>query len=159
MFPGWLDIYTKKIFQLPYFEIYTSTLGSFLSSVAGLNQFRYIGILLLPLAIPLSKCIAKDGWLSTINLTLTISIPLAPYGFGNDHVLLLPAVTEMITWIVTKKIPVLISWITAIGLITTYGVLLWITTIPALPYYWLFWIAFAIFILYFVAWRYRCDGH
>ena len=155
IFPYWFEVYMNKIFQLPYFDLYSSTLGSFVAAIAGINYFRYIGILLLPLAFPLSKLILKDGWLTAINLTLTISIPLSPYGYSFDHVLLLPAVTEMIAWIVRRELPIPIAWVTGVGLIIIYGVLLWMN-ILALPYYWYFWTALALFFLYFVAWRYRC---
>jgi hypothetical protein len=159
IFPDWAEVYMKKLFQMPYFKIYCSTLGAFVASVAGINHFRYIGILLLPLAIPLSKLILKDGWLTAINLSLTLSIPLSPYGFSFDHVLLLPAVTEMIAWIIKKKLPIPIAWVITVGLIITYGVLFWMQSTPGLPYTRFFLIGFALFILYFVAWRYRREGN
>ncbi len=157
IFPGWPEVYTKNLFRLPYFDLYCSTLGSFIASVAGINHFRYIGVLLLPLALPLSKLILRDGWLTTINLALIISIPLSPYGFSNDHVLLLPAVTELIGWIIKSELPMPIAWVTGVGLIITYAALL-LMMIQTLPYYWFFWTAFALSIIYFVAWRYRNEG-
>jgi hypothetical protein len=154
IYPDWLEVYIQKLFQMPYFNVYCSTLGSFIASFAGINYFRYIGILLLPLAFPLSKLISKDGWLTAINLSLTVSIPISPYGFSFDHVLLLPAVIEMIVWCVKKEIPPPIACITGLGLIITYGALFWMIG-QVLEYYWFFWIALALSILYLVAWRYH----
>ena len=157
--PDWPEIYMKKLFRMPYYDIYCSTLGSFVDSVVGINYFGYIGILLLPLAFPLSKLILRDGWLTAINLSLTGSIPLSPYGFNFDHVLLLPGVTELIAWIARKELPIRVAWVIGVGLIITYGVLTWMVTIHGLKYIWFFLNSFALFILYFVAWRYHSgDG-
>jgi len=157
-FPDLLTLYKKNIFHLPYFEIYSSTLGSFISSFMGIKVFHYVGVLLLPLAFPLSRLISKEGWLTTINLALLISIPLSPYGFCFDHVLFLPAVIEMITWIIKRELPISVAWGTGTGIMVTYGILFWMMTIRGLPYYWFFWIAFALLIIYVMAWRYHHGG-
>jgi len=154
-FPEWLTAYRNALYQLPYSGIYCSTLGSFAASVWGVTFFRYIGVLLLPMAFPLSKLILRRGWLTTINVGLTISIPLSPYGFSFDQVLLLPAVTEMIAWLIKKELSSFKAIFILGGLFVTYAASIWMMTIQ-LPYYWHFWTALALFFLYFVAWRYRC---
>jgi hypothetical protein len=157
LFPNWLTVYRNTISRLPYSEIYCSTLGSFAASVWGITYFRYIGVLLLPLTLPLSRLIVKSGWLTTVNLSLIISIPLAPYGFSFDQVLLLPAVAEMIAWLIKKELASIPSKIILGCLITIYGASLWMMTIQDLPYYWDFLIGFSLFILYFVSWKCRCE--
>lgn len=153
--PDWLNIYIKTILSLPYTELYTSTLGSLIASVFGINLFRYIGILLLPLAFPLAKQVDKIGWFTSLNLTLVISIPLSPYGFSFDQVVLLPAIVQMIAWIFKGELSLFLKWIIGIGLIAVYGVEFWLMYLGAVGYHWYALISLSIMVLYLLAWRYH----
>ena len=97
VFPNWLGEYIDLVISISDFRIYYTTLGSFEESFFGFSALNYIGLLLLPLAFPLSKYVGRAGWLTTLNIALLISIPLAPYGFSFDHVLLLPAVVQLVS--------------------------------------------------------------
>jgi len=151
--PDWLSIYIQTIRRLPFTNIYTSTLGSFISEVFRISIFKYIAILLLPLAFPIAKYADKIGWFTTLNLALVISIPLSIYGFSFDQVLLLPAVVQMIAWITQKKLSSKVAMGIGIGIMITYALLLWMMSLKELPYYWFFWISFFILCLYLIAWR------
>ncbi len=154
LFPDWLTFYRNAIYRMPYSGLYSSTLGSFINVIWGTEVFRYIGILLLPLAFPFSKIIPRIGWLTTVNLSLTISIPLSPYGFSFDQVLLLPAVTQMLSWIIKKEVPLPSALGIGMGLSFIYGALFWMSR-RDLPDYRYFCVAFCICILYLLAWRYQ----
>jgi len=153
--PGWLSIYIQTILRLPFSNIYTSTLGSFMNEMFGVSIFKYTAILLLPLAFPLAKQVDKIGWFTTMNLALVISIPFSVYGFSFDQVLLLPAVVQIIAWITKGMLPSKFAWGVGIGITVTYTLLLWMMSRTALPYYWFFWISFFILCLYLLAWRYN----
>ena len=155
LYPGWFGSYLLTIFQMPYGEIYTSTLGSFIAGIFGITTLRYIGIALIPLAFFLAKQVDKIGWFTTMNLTLVISIPLSVYGFSFDQVLLLPAIVQIFTWITKGMLSHKIAWGIGMGVVVTYGILLWMMSLPSLPYYWFFWISFLLMCLYLLAWRFH----
>lgn len=153
VFPNWFGEYFKIMISIPGIPISYTTIGSFIESIFGISTFKYFGLLLLPLAFPLSNYVGKAGWLTTLNLALLISIPLAPYGFSFDHVLLIPAVVQMLSWIRNKKLPVNYAWGIGIGIVVSYGVVYYLMSIPSgLPYYWLIWPTFGMVILYLIVW-------
>jgi len=150
--PEWLSIYIQTISRLPFSIIFTSTLGSFMSEVFGISIFKYMAILLLPLAFPLAKNVEKIGWFTTMNLALVISIPLSIYGFSFDQVVLLPAIVQMVAWITQGRFSSKVAIGIGIGTAATYALLLWMMSLKDLPYYWFFWISFLIMCLYLTAW-------
>ena len=154
-YPGWLGAYTRTLFTLPYQEIYTSTVGSFMETVFGLKYFNYLGLLLIPLAFPFAKLVDREGWLTSLNLALLVSIPFSPYGFSFDHIILLPAVIQMLVWVLNYELPARSIWFIGIGLILNYLLLLYMMMIVELPYYWTVWGAIGLMILYIFAWRSR----
>jgi hypothetical protein len=153
VFPNWLGAYIKTVIFIPSFTIYYTTIGSFIESLFGISAFKYIGLLLLPLSFPFSKYVGKSGWLTILNLTLLISIPLAPYGFSFDHVLLLPAVVQLVSWIWNKDLPVNYAWGIGIGILISYGFVYFLMSIPSgLPYYWLVWPSIGLGLIYLFVW-------
>lgn len=153
IFPDWLSSYLQTIFTLPYSQIYTSTLGSFVEVKFGLNHLKYLGLILIPLAFPLSKYVDKVGWLTVLNLSLVISIPLAPYGFNFDHILLLPALVQMISWIRNRELPAIHALVITAGLLIIFLSLIYLTNIiGAVPYYWFVWPSILLAGLYLLGW-------
>lgn len=156
IFPGWLSAYIETLFTLPYTQLYTSTLGSFFESVLGVGFIKYIGLLLIPLAFPLARYVDKAGWLTALNLALIISIPLAPYGFNFDHVLLLPAVVQMISWIRNKELPTNYAWAIGLGLVIDYLLVVYMTNLAGeIPYYWYVWPSILLAVIFIVGWMKR----
>lgn len=153
LFPGWLGSYITTIYQMPFGEIYTSTLGSFVEGVTGITALRFISIILIPLAFLVAQKIDAIGWFTTLNLTLVLSIPFSFFGYSFDQVLLLPAIVQICAWITKGLLTKRTAYGIGIGIVIIYGVLLWMMTIPSMPYYWFFWIAFSIMCLYLTAWR------
>lgn len=159
IFPGWLGAYFDTLFTLPYTQIYTSTLGSFFESIFGFSFIKYAGLLLIPLAFPLSKYVDKAGWLTALNIALIISLPLAPYGFNFDHVLLLPAVVQMISWIWKKELPINYAWTIGVGLVINYLFLVYLTNVAGVvPYYWFVWSSVGLAGLFAIGWKKRNEN-
>ena len=153
VFPNWLSEYFHLIISIPNFRIYYTTLGSFAESIFGFSALKYIGLLLIPLAYPLSKYVGRAGRLTTLNLALLISIPLAPYGFAFDHILLLPAVVQLVSWIWNKELPVSFTWGIGIAIVISYGLVYFLMNFQSgLPYYWLVFPTIGLAIIYLLAW-------
>ena len=51
---------------------------------------------MLPWLLRLSN---RRGLLTGVNVALLISVPLAPYGWSFDQIMLLPAITQIVFWI------------------------------------------------------------
>ena len=153
VFPNWLGEYIDLVISISDFRIYYTTLGSFVESFFGFSALKYFGLLLLPLAFPLSKYVGRAGWLTTLNIALLISIPLAPYGFSFDHVLLLPAVVQLVSWIWNKELPVRFSLGIGIAIVICYALVYFMMSFPSgLPKYWLVWPSFGLSLFYLFAW-------
>lgn len=160
IFPEWLSAYLQTILSLPYSQIYTSTLGSLVEVNFGINLIKYIGILLIPLAFLLSKNVEKFGWLTVLNISLVISIPLAPYGFNFDHILLLPAVVQMISWIRYRELPANYAVALSTGIAIIYLFLISLTNvIGAVPYYWFVWPSILLAGLYLIGWAFTSEKY
>jgi hypothetical protein len=153
MYPEWLSAYFNLLSHLPYTGTYTSTVGSFIMAVSGFGWLRFAGLLLLPMAFSLAKRTTQESWLPTANLALLVSLPLAPYGFGFDQVVLLPAIIQIVAWLWNRKLPAWAAWLTTTGLAFTYLLLLAMLTVSGLPYYMFFWVPLALLGLYSLAWK------
>lgn len=153
IYPNWVNSYYQLITHLPYGEIFTSTLGSFLLAHYNFPHLRFIGVLLLPLAFYLARHAESGQWLTAANLALMISIPLSPYGFSVDHVMLLPAFVEIGGWIRGRRISGWKAWAAAGGIL---GVMLLASLMPkGLPDYEYFWVPLALLIVYIPALKAR----
>ncbi len=158
IFPNWLPLYINTVIAIPNVQIQYSTIGSFIESIFGISAFKYIGLLLIPLSYPLAKYVDIAGWLTTLNLALLISIPLAPYGFSFDHILLLPAVVQMISWIKNKRLPKFYARVIGIGMVILYLLVIYLMTFTArVSYSWLVWPSVGLSGLYVLGWVKRLE--
>ncbi len=155
--PGWILSYVRLIMSLPYSDLPASTLDGFARLVFGFHGFRFAGLLLAPLAVfPLLRLIQERGWLTAMNVALLISVPLAPYGYVFDQVVLLPAIVQIVAWLRQSRLADRWVWIVGSGLIVMDLVLFWMLTSPSLlllSHIWFVWFPFALLGLYMLAWR------
>ncbi|RLC90054.1 MAG: hypothetical protein DRI37_02395 [Chloroflexi bacterium] len=110
-----------------------------------------MGILLLPFVPRFLRLVDTHGWLLTINLALLISLPLSPYGFAFDQVVLVPAAVQLVAWVWLGKVKSPWSRFVVAGLIAVYGLALWLTILHGVAYHWFAWIPFALAWLYGMA--------
>jgi hypothetical protein len=99
------------------------------------------------------RLVARYGWPVTLGLALLLSLPLAPYGFGFDQLLLLPAILLLLKWLLARRLPRRRAWWVLVGLSAIYVLFFWQLTLPGLPYHALTWVPFAVGALYVIAWR------
>jgi hypothetical protein len=149
--PTWILDYVDTLNSLPYNNLSTSTLGSFMSDVFGIQIFRYTFLLILPLAYPLAKAAEKIGFLTSFNLALLISIPLSPYGFVFDHVLLLPALTQIFYYLSTTASPKGAQLMVTGGLVAVYLINIWIAGQDEVLSSLFFWVPLALLPLYLLS--------
>lgn len=147
IYPDWLSAYLNRLDNMPYQEIYTSTFGSLVALIFGFDYFKYIGLLLLPLIMPLAKRFNSSPMEMT-NLALVVTLPFAPYGFSFDQILLLPAITQMLFWITNKELRSSKSRLVVLGLTIIYLFYYWLMSLRDLPYSWFFLVSFALMILF-----------
>ncbi len=149
IFPNWLTAYLMAMGAHPPHA--TATVGGLAQALLGTSWFNFVGVLLLPFAPLLTRLAETRGWLTAMNLALLMSIPVAPYGFAFDQVLLLPAIIQLVAWLWQKQLPRQAAWIVAGGLMLTYAVLLWMLIRYSLPYYWFLWVPLVLLGLYLFA--------
>ncbi|MBN2147173.1 MAG: DUF2029 domain-containing protein [Anaerolineales bacterium] len=151
IFPGWLTSYINLMTHLPYREIDTSTLGSFLLARFNIPYLRFVGVLLLPLAFPLAPLADRHGWLTASNLALLLTLPLAPYGFGVDQILVLPAFVQIAAWINNRSLAGWEAWFAGAVPILINVILVFI--IPRnTPNHDLFWVPLTVLLVFILAW-------
>ena len=151
--PAWLDTYIELMDEGALLRYYTATVGGVTRALWGIRGLRYVGVLLVPLAFPFLRLVDRHGWPVTLSLALVLSLPLAPYGFGFDQLLLLPAILLLLKWLLTRQLPHRRARWVLVGLSLIYAVFLWQLTLPSLPYYALTWVPFAVGALYGLVWR------
>jgi len=153
--PGWLNNYILLINNLPYSQLYTSTLGSFISEKFNISIFKYSAVLLIFLVKPLLHLVKKEGWLTATNLALLISVPLSPYGFNFDHIVILPAFVQLIAWASSAELSRKVMVFLAVSIIAVDLIIGKLTSINGLEYYWFFWIPLALFVIFLITWKTR----
>jgi hypothetical protein len=157
IFPRWLSAYFTLIRTYRFlFSLYaTPTVGSLAHALWGTNLFRFAGILLVPFVFPLLRLVDSRGWLTAMNVALSISVPLAMYGFHSDHVVLLPTMVHIISWLWRGELP--IRWARAIGggLAMLYVMSFRMVIKPGQVFYWFVWTPLALGGLYALAWIQR----
>lgn len=151
--PNWLIDYIELIRNLPINIFYTSTLGSFLAYQTNLPIFRYLAVLLIFLIKPLLRIQTKEGWLTATNLALLLSVPLSPYGFNFDHIVLLPSLVQVIAWSSRHWLPRKTIVSIAVMLLVINIILAKLISISSLEYYWFFWVPLALLGIYLLAWK------
>jgi len=154
LYPGWLLAYWKLMNSFPYSTVSTATLGCLIDGLTGIKIFRMAGILTLPLFVPLLRLLdKKDDW-TAFNLALLVSVPLSPYGFSFDHVVLLPAIVQMAIWLLKREIPPVQSHVFVICLLATY-ILRYLQRDPTIMTYLFVWQPFALCFIYLIIRKYR----
>lgn len=153
--PSWIKDYALLVGTLPYDSVYTSTIGNFISVKFNISIFKYSAVLLIFIIKPLSKLITKEGWLTTTNIALLSSIPLSPFGFNFDQIVILPAIVQIISWssahLVSRKSTIFV----VISFILFDLIILIMTSINGLEHYWFFWIPLALLGIYLIVWKTR----
>jgi hypothetical protein len=145
--PTWIRDYISTLNSLPYNYLSTSTLGSFMNDVFGIQIFRYSFLVLLPMIFPLVTAVEKIGFFTTFNFTLLLSIPLSPYGFAFDHVLLLPAIAQIVARLSMDDGLRGTRLLAAGGLATIYIVNIWLISHKVLYSYY-FWMPLALLLIF-----------
>jgi len=153
--PNWLSMYIDLIGSLPYSNLFSSTIGSFIYEKFNISIFSYSAILLIFLIKPILQLIKKEGWLTATNLALLISIPFSPYGFNFDHIVILPVFVQLIAWSVTDEISRKTKVFVAVSLIILNLILMKMISIDQLEYYWFFWIPILLLGIFLIARKMR----
>jgi len=149
--PDWLVSWLTLVGARSFGQYVTSTLGGLAYALWGRELPRFAGLLTV-LALPwLVKLACREGWFTAMNVALLLSVPLAPYGFGFDHVVLLPAVAQVLCWLREGRLPRHFSRAVAAGLTATYLALFVVLTRPVLYYHWRAWTPLALGALYALA--------
>jgi hypothetical protein len=115
IFPGWLSEYIHLLRSLPYSDVPTSTLGDFMFNYFHTSLFRYAAIVLLPFIPSFVKLIEREGWFQAANIALPLSLPLSPYGFGVDQILLLPVFAQVLAWARKGELKPWVKWLMLLG--------------------------------------------
>ncbi|MDX9952731.1 MAG: glycosyltransferase 87 family protein [Anaerolineae bacterium] len=150
--PSWLADYLGLVGGHVFTQYTTSTLGGVLQAWFGTTLGRYAGVLLLPLVPWIFRLADEHGWLTAMNVSLLFSIPLAPYGFGFDLIVLVPVIVQLIAWLWTRCLKPMRRWIIVVGLLAFYGFSLWLLSISGVPYHFFAWIPLWLGGLYAIAW-------
>ena len=153
--PGWLNNYISLLNNLPFNLLYTSTFTSLISDKFNISIFKFLPILLIFLIKPLLQIIRSEDWLTAANLALLASIPLSPYGFNFDHIVLLPSIVQIIAWSSKNEIPRKYTYFIFIGLVVINLIIAKMLSIDGLEYYWFFWIPIPLLGIYLFAWKTR----
>jgi hypothetical protein len=156
LLPGWPGDYITLIRSMPYTQIYTSTVGSLMAAVFGIKLFYLSAVLILFLIRPLLNLVRSEGWLVPANFSLLVGIPLSPFGFLFDQILLLPAIIQIIAWIWSKELRGVEAIVIAgCTILVNIGVLMLVTLEEPKYYYWFVWAPLALLVIYFIAWKIR----
>lgn len=156
--PSWLGEYWALVGGHVFTQYTTSTLGGVLHAWWGITAGRYAGLLLVPLAPWILHLVEKHGWLTAMNVALLLSIPLAPYGFGFDLIVLVPALVQLLAWLWMRRVPASRTrWIMG-GIAAFYGLSLWLLSLSGVPYHFFAWIPLWLGMLYAVAFLTAAQG-
>jgi len=157
VFPGWLPAYVRLLsgHTNVVFGVSAATIGGVAYALWGTHLLRFAGVLLLPLSSAVLSLANSENWLTTMNVALLLSVPLAPYGFNFDQVVLLPSIIQMIVWMSRGELSR--GWTCAIaaGLLLMDLALLRMLMIPAFYNHCLAWVPLVLAGLYMLAWKHR----
>ena len=154
----WAWSYLRLTGSHAFFQYSTSTLGGLAHALWGTDAFRYAGLLTIPLLPCLLRLALRHGFLTAANVTLLISVPLSVYGFGFDHVVLVPAIVQVLSWIWRRQLSGSWALLVGSGLVLVYVVLFAQLLQPRILYHWRAWTPVALGLLYAVAWTRRAGS-
>jgi hypothetical protein len=148
--PDWLNGYWNLTSGYDFFRHSAATVGGFVQAYSGSTVLRFPGILTLLLIPWLALLIERRGLLTGLSVALLISVPLAPYGWSFDQVVLLPAVVQIVFWLVhaTDRR----RWWYGAGLLAIYVILL-VMKVQGVGDFLYVWVPLAIGLLYAAAMR------
>ncbi len=154
--PNWVANYITLITGMPYSSIYTSTLGSFMAAMLKTNIFYFLVICLLFLIKPLLQILKSDGWLTVMNISLLLALPLSPFGFSFDQIVILPAIVQIIAWLSSDQFSRKATRIIIASLFSFYVIVYGMFSIPNLENYWFFVLPILFLPIYILSWK---NGH
>ncbi len=99
LFPDWPQAYLGLTGNYDFFRHLSATIGGAAQAYLNMTALRYAGVLtllLLPWLVRL--CDRRDVW-TGVNTALLISLPLAPYGWSFDQIVLLPVIVQIVFWL------------------------------------------------------------
>jgi hypothetical protein len=149
--PDWLGSYAPALGSNNFWVKYSATIGGVGKAILGSDEFRYLGLLTLLLIPWLVHLINRRGPLTGVNVALLISLPLAPYGWSFDQIMLLPAITQIVFWI-TLTTDTRWRAVYAACLIAIYGLMLTMKLLSLGDHYFA-WVPLALGGLYAVLYR------
>lgn len=97
--PAWASSYRPALGSNDFWIKLTATVGGVGRAMWGTDVFRYLGVLTWLLIPWLVRLADQQGLLTSVNVALLISLPLAPYGWSFDQIMLLPAITQIVFWL------------------------------------------------------------
>jgi hypothetical protein len=151
--PNWVSKYIDLLNSMPYYSLYTSTFGSFIDAVFHIKWFYLAGILLIFVIKPVLRIVERDGWFTAMNMSILVSLPLSPFGFSFDQIVILPAITQIISWLwavpYSRKFTLPVSASLALVFFLDLG----LHSIKNIENYWFFQIPILFFAIYFFTWK------
>jgi hypothetical protein len=154
LYPNWLPEYIARVISLPYDLLATSTIGSLARETLGWTFLRFSAVILLPFFPWFLQTYAREP-LTAFNLALLVSLPLSPYGFSFDQVLLLPAIVQCVFWL-WKSHPHRQWVILCAGLLAlVYGFYLALIRVPGITYSWMVLPVFGLLGIFVLVWKHR----
>ena len=117
--PNWLNDYLTATGGHDFFTKLSATISGVVKAYTGSDALRFSGVLTLLLIPWLLRLIARRDLLTGVNVAVLISLPLAPYGWTFDQVVLLPAIVQLTAWLAALDRPHRRAY--GLALIAIYG--------------------------------------
>jgi hypothetical protein len=154
--PNWISAYLHLIPNLPYLQMYTSTFGSLMAGLFGIEIFRFSALALLFFVPFLLRTFEREP-LSGLSFIFLLSLPFSPYGFAFDQVVLLIAIIQLISWMYTGQLSQRMRWGVAISLVVVYAINFRMIIPPEPSHNWLVLPPLGLLAIYTIAWSKRLD--
>jgi len=103
LLPDWLNSYLAALGSNDFFAKFTATVNGFAKATFHTDALRYMGVLTVLLIPWLIQLIERRDLLTGVNVALLVSLPISPYGWSFDQILLLPAITQIVFWIARTR--------------------------------------------------------
>jgi len=156
--PDWPKDYFSLILSMPFTQIYTSTVGSFMDVIFGTKLFYFSAVIVLFLLNPVHALTRSEEWLVPANFSLLIGVPFSPYGFLFDQIVLLPSIIHIIVWIRTKQIRGINALLISLSLmLINVGLLVLATAQGGQGYFMFTWAPLVLLVTYFLAWKIKSE--
>ena len=101
--PNWLSGYLTATTGHDFFTKLSATISGVVKAYTGSDALRFSGVLTLLLIPWLLRLIGRRDLLTGVNTALLISLPLAPYGWSFDQIVLLPAIVQLTVWLISLE--------------------------------------------------------